>query len=260
MELEYIKVFNNDSDYNDFISQGGFPVPAVHMIEESWEINYHPEEIEEEEVVIPDANGYSYIDLGLPSGLKWAKCNIGTEKETGYGLYFSWGEEVGYPDNKSGKNFEWSDYKHSSGTNKTLIKYNLDSSYGIVDNLTTLELSDDAASVILGGSWRIPTNNDYTEFLDNTTNQWTTKDGVNGRLFTSKINGNTLFFPAAGYSVKAGMGDLGVAGRYWSSSLDTSEVSWSNVQALRLYFDSSNCYVNGGARNSGFSIRGVIKI
>ena len=211
-----------------------------------------------------DFNGYEYVNLGLPSGLLWAKCNIGAEKESDYGLYFQWGDVVGYKEDEVGsgegkKYFDWSDYKYCNGSDETLTKYCTSSSYGTVDNLTTLEPSDDAATINMGGSWRMPSLEEYEELLNNTTNTWTTVEGVNGRLFTGN-NGNTLFFPAAGYAVKDGMGDLGVAGRYWSSSLDTSEVSWSNTQALRLYFDSSNCYVNGGARNSGFSIRGVIKI
>ena len=117
-----------------------------------------------------DFNGYEYVDLGLPSGTLWAKCNIGAEKETDYGLYFQWGDVVGYKDASSGKSFSWSDYKYCNGSSTTLTKYNNSSSYGTVDNLNILEPSDDAATVNMGGSWRIPSNWEYQELIDNTTN------------------------------------------------------------------------------------------
>ena len=94
---------------------------------------------------------YEYVDLGLPSGLKWAKCNVGAEKETDAGLYFAWGETTGYTASQVGtdKQFSWSDYKYGNSSSD-LTKYNQS------DGKTVLESADDAASQIMGGDWRMP--------------------------------------------------------------------------------------------------------
>lgn len=142
------------------------------------------------------ANDQLYVDLGLPSGLKWAKCNIGAEKETDYGDYFMWGSTT--PNNAD--ECTWANYKHCSGTEDTLTKYNTKSRYGKKpDNIITLDLEDDAARVNMGGDWRMPTSDELRELLDNTDSEWTTINGVNGRKFTSKTDTSKyIFFPAAG--------------------------------------------------------------
>ena len=191
--------------------------------------------------------------MGLPSGLKWAKCNIGAEKESDYGLYFAWGEVIGYKDASSGKSFNWSDYKYCNGNSDTLTKYNSKSSYGTVDNLTTLEPSDDAATVNMGGSWRMPSKEEYNELLNNTTNTWTTINGVNGRLFTGN-NGNTLFLPASGLCSWGSVGSIGSGGYYWSSSLYES----SPYNARYLNFGSDFISVYHTNRCGGRAVRGVV--
>ena len=85
------------------------------------------------------ANGYDYVDLGLPSGLKWATCNVGADKPEGYGDYFAWGEVESKPI------CDWSTYKWCQGSSTTQTKYCTDSEYGVVDNKTVLDLADDAA-------------------------------------------------------------------------------------------------------------------
>lgn len=200
-------------------------------------------------------NGYEYVDLGLPSGTLWAKCNIGAEKESDYGLYFAWGETVGYKDASSGKIFNWSDYKYCNGSNKTLTKYNTNSSFGIVDNLTTLKLSDDAVYVNMGGSWRMPSYEEYNELINNTTNTQTTVNGVNGWLFTGN-NGNTLFFPASGTCENGSVNVVSSYGNYWGSSLSSS----NPVCAYSLYFGSDTCYTAGDIRSDGHTVRGVINL
>ena len=95
-------------------------------------------------------NGYDYVDLGLPSGTLWATCNVGADKPTDFGLYFQWGDTSGYTADQVGKDkqFNWSDYKwNPSGDGKTFTKYNTTGA--------TLELTDDAAHVHMGGSWHI---------------------------------------------------------------------------------------------------------
>ena len=116
--------------------------------------------------IVCKGGGYEYVDLGLPSGLKWAKCNIGAEKETDYGDYFQWGETT--PDT----DYSWATYKYRNGSSDTLTKYCTDSDYGTVDNKTTLEPEDDAASQIMGGKWRMPTASEYQTLYNETLWVW----------------------------------------------------------------------------------------
>ena len=124
---------------------------------------------------------HEYVDLGLPSGLLWATCNVGANAPEEYGDYFAWGEIV--PKDV----YNWSTYQYYDGSN--LAKYTGS------DGLTTLLPGDDAATTNWSNGWRMPTKEEWQELLDNTTNKWTTQNGVNGRLFTGS-NGNSLFLPA----------------------------------------------------------------
>ena len=188
------------------------------------------------------------VDLGLPSGLKWAAGNLGAEKETDPGLYFAWGETEGYAGD-AGHNFAWANYKWSvGGSSSNFSKYN---STG-----ATLDLEDDAAHVNLGGSWRMPTTTEIDELIDNTTRTWTTNyegTGVAGYIVKSKTNSNQIFLPAAGLCNGSSLNYFGSSGCYWSSSQDTG----SSYYGFRLYFDSD--YFNRGiyGRYYGFSVRGV---
>ena len=125
-------------------------------------------------------NCHPCVDLRLPSKTLWATMNVGASKPSDYGLYFQWGDVQGYTFDQVGlkKKFamDWSDYKCGVAPNFTKYKR-----YG-----TTLELEDDAAHVNMGGDWHIPTPEQCQELIDNTTSEWTTQNGINGRLFTSK--------------------------------------------------------------------------
>ena len=197
---------------------------------------------------------YSYVDLGLPSGLKWAKCNVGAEKETDAGLYFAWGETTGYTASQVGtdKQFSWSDYKYGNSSSN-LTKYNQS------DGKTVLESVDDAAAQIMGGDWRMPTKDEFQELLKETTNEWITNyngTGINGWKFISKTDTSKyIFIPAAGDCYNGSVGNVGNGGCVWSSSLNTSEPS----NAWGLYFNSGNYYVSNDNRFNGWSVRGVRK-
>ena len=193
-------------------------------------------------------NGYEYVDLGLPSGLKWATCNVGASSPEFYGSYFAWGETSPKSD------YDWSTYKHCNGSSSKLTKYNVSSSSGTVDNITTLELEDDAAHVNWGGAWRMPTYNDWNELKNNCYWRWTTLNGIKGYKVTSESNGNSIFLPAAGFRTgadvfPAGSGD----GRYWSSSLYSS----SPYRAYYLYFGFSWCELAFDNRFFGYPVRAV---
>ena len=202
-----------------------------------------------------------YVDLGLPSGLKWAKCNIGATTETNYGVYFQWGETSGISGSLVGKysdeNYSWASYTHYNGSSKPLTKYNNNTSYGEnTDNITVLEPVDDAATQIMGNDWRMPTRDEFDELLNGTTNEWIANyngTGIKGRKFTSKTDESKyIFIPAAGFCRNGAVRSVGY-GYVWSSSLDTS----SPYDALDLYFHSGNCFLNSGSRCYGQSVRGV---
>ena len=194
-------------------------------------------------------NGHGYVDLGLPSGIKWATCNVGATAPEAYGNYYAWGE-ITTKDKYSGDTYKWSGYE------RKLTKYNTKSNYGTVDNKTTLTLADDAARANWGGRWRMPTDVEWEELINSCTWTWTRLNGVNGYEVTSKTNGNSIFLPAAGYRR---YGDLRNAGRdggfYWPSSLCTDYPG----DAWYVYFGSYNVYKNYGDRCNGLSVRPVFK-
>ena len=106
-------------------------------------------------------NGHEFVDLGIPSGTKWATCNVGADKPTDFGLYFQWGDTV----DKRDADCSWTSYKYCNGSQKSLTKYCTNSYYGRVDNKTALDIKDDAARAIKGGDWRMPTKGDIQELL-----------------------------------------------------------------------------------------------
>ena len=193
---------------------------------------------------------YEYVDLGL--SVKWAKCNVGAEKETDAGLYFTWGETTGYTASQVGtdKQFSWRDYKYGNSSSN-LTKYNQS------DGKTVLESADDAASQIMGSDWRMPTKAEFEELLSGTTNEWVTNyngTGVNGRKFTSKTDTSKyIFIPAAGFCYDSSVSNVGGYGGVWSSSLDTSDPG----NAWNLYFSSGGRNMGNLGRCYGRSVRGV---
>ena len=192
-----------------------------------------------------------WVDLGLPSGLLWATCNLGANSPEEYGNYYAWGETT------TKEVYNWSTYKYctvyGAGNLETLTKYNTSSDYGTPDNLTTLQAADDAATAALGSGARTPTKEEWQELLNNTTVKWTTVNGVNGRKFTSTANGNTLFLPAAGYRPGSGLYGAGSLGNYWSSSLYTD----GPYGAWYFYFHSDGRRMDYCTRDYGYTVRAV---
>ena len=127
--------------------------------------------------------------------------------------------------------------------------------YNATDGKTVLEASDDAAVANWGGSWRMPTTAEFQELYENCTYIWTTMNGVDGMLFTSNINGNTLFFPAAGRCFDGSVEDVGYSGNCWSSSLSAD----NRQSAYSLLFNSDDAYWDSlYSRRYGFAVRPVI--
>ena len=189
----------------------------------------------------PESVESTAVDLGLPSGLKWATCNVGASSPEQSGLYFAWGETTGYTAEQV-----------TSGVrvfNKDV--YNAGPVASISADLT---LEQDAAHVNLGGNWRMPTEAEYQELIDNCDVTWTNDYNgtkVSGRIFTSKVNGKLVFFPAAGNCLDSSVVDVGSYGVYWSASWRSSSNAWE------LYFLSGSQGLNYNYRYYGYSVRGV---
>ena len=186
------------------------------------------------------------IDLGLPSGTKWANMNVGASTPEDYGGYYAWGEI------EEKENYSWSTYKWCNGSDDTMTKYCTSSSYGTVDNQTVLDPEDDVAHVKWGGSWRMPTLDEQKELLNKCTWTWTTLNGVKGYKVTGP-NGNSIFLPAAGYRGGTGVDGRGSGGGYWSSSLYSN----SSYRAYYLYFNSGYHDWGNSSRYNGRSVRPV---
>lgn len=195
-------------------------------------------------------NEHEYVDLGLPSGTLWATTNIGANSPEEYGDYFAWGETT--PKDI----YNWSTYKWCNGSENTLTKYCTNSSYGnngFVDNKTELDPEDDAATVNWGDMWCMPSREQIKELIDNCTRQWTQMNGVNGRLFTSNINGASLFLPASGSRWYGDYDGVSSLGYYWSRTLETGNPSYAI--SLRFLSDGVSCATY--FRYCGFSVRPV---
>ena len=167
-----------------------------------------------------------YVDLGLPSGLKWAKCNLGASKPSELGDYYAWGET------EPKKKYTWATYKWmqpGQSELKYITKYTIadgvtdaiwyDSSGNFIgDNKTVLDAADDAATQQLGSPWRMPTEDEFKELRRNCTVIRTTQGGVKGYQVDAP-NGNAIFLPDAGFRNASGLLGVGEQCLYWSSSL-----------------------------------------
>ena len=189
------------------------------------------------------------VDLGLPSGTLWATCNIGADNPEDYGDYFAWGET------ETKSEYNWSTYKYCNGSNITMIKYCTNPIFGVIDNMTELELFDDAAYMNWGSKWRMPSYEQFQELYNSsyTSTTWTTLNNVRGRLITSKSNNNSLFLPATGFYFNTSLTNAGADGYYWSFMLDTSQ----SISACHLNISLENVYWYCGDRCLGSSIRPV---
>ena len=188
-------------------------------------------------------NGHEYVDLGLPSGTLWATCNVGATLPEQAGLYFAWGETVGYTAEQVISR------KRTFGNNS----YNIRPTSSISTDLT---LEQDAAHAYMGGNWRMPTKDEWRELIENTASTLVSNymgKGIKGYLFTSKVNKNSIFFPAAGYCYGSSVGRVGSLGYYWSASWCSSSYAWY------LGFGSRYQNLINGGRCYGQPVRGVCK-
>ena len=185
---------------------------------------------------IPCANGQTIeaVDLGIPFGTLWAKCNLGAKSPDQAGSFFAWGEtspKTEYTDN----NYVFKDPEKKKKLNKYIpivgeVNY---------DGKNVLEPQDDAATVILGSDWHIPTLKDFQDLLDCTEKIWCKLNGVWGFKFTSTRKGfeeNSIFISLAGcidYEKHLFEDEYGL---YWSSTVDKGEYECAKI----LWMDNKN--------------------
>ncbi|MBQ7269820.1 MAG: hypothetical protein IJS62_08230, partial [Bacteroidales bacterium] len=200
--------------------------------------------------------GFPMVDLGL--SVKWAQFNVGATTPEGYGDYFAWGETEPKED------YSWETYKWCMGSENTLTKYCDRSDFGyngFTDSKTVLEPEDDAATVNWGGSWRMPTYDEWNELIatkQNTNYKWTWKtiNGHNGWEVFYLINGNSIFLPAAGFRYGSNLDHAGSYVVYCSSSLSTDYYYY--YFAPTVCFNASDVYWSTGyGRFEGNSVRPV---
>ena len=190
------------------------------------------------------------VDLGL--SVYWASSNLSVtglcRNPEDYGDHYAWGET------EPKGIYDWSTYKWCSGKHASLTKYNYDSDWGTVDNKTVLEANDDAAHAVLGGNWRMPTYEEWTELVKDCTWTWTTSNGVNG-YEVKAANGNSIFLPAAGWRENSYLNYAGDSGSYWTSSLGSVHRGY----ACDVTLSASGVFVSDFGRLCGLSIRPVTK-
>lgn len=181
-------------------------------------------------------NGHAYVDLGLPSGIKWATCNVGASAPEQYGNYYAWGETA-TKERYDGNN------RQVNGSRRALKEAR------IIDKAGNLMPSHDAARVVWGSTWRLPTMEEMEELKDLC--KWTriVRDGIEGFLVTGP-NEHTIFLPLAGWQegkrlVKSG-------GTYWSAT----PFSNSGTQAYSMFF-AVDIYVHNHYMGDGCTIRPV---
>lgn len=185
----------------------------------------------EEQNLCPDENHPHMIDLGLPSGTKWACCNVGATTPEGFGGYYAWGETT----TKS---------NYSSET-YLLGNYSMDGDYSIYSAVVNIGsniagTSNDAATANWGNPWRMPTYNDFKELNSKCTWEWTEFQNVKGMKVTG-LNGRKIFLPAVGGRHGSELSSVNSWGCYWSATL----------------VDINSRHLSGYAYSLGFSIGAI---
>ena len=222
--------------------------------------------LDDEDILIQtaiDSVRYEMVDLGL--SVKWANKNVGASYPEDAGLYFQWGDTVGYTADQVGRDkvFNWENYKFS--TSSILTKYYSTS------GLKVLESEDDAATVHMGSRYRMPTTDEIEELISNTTqtfidldeNEYSKEQARNGVIEPGRLkgvrftgsNGNNIFIPATGYCKASLLNWISSYGELWSSSLSDHYVRCA--RCLNFYYDNGDVYEHNEGRYVGLCVRGV---
>lgn len=194
--MKNIKLYKTQDSFNT--EKEELNTPWVALTDDNGEVHYSVDDEQED--------AFAYVDLGLPSGLKWATMNVGATSETDLGTQFAWGETETKDD------FQEMNYKYFALT-PTYYEW---TKYCQADGLTTLEPEDDTAHVVMGGKWRMPTKDEMQELLDNTNYEFVIQDDVTYVRFTSKTDSSKSMILPTTYN-----STYGHLCNVWSSSLST---------------------------------------
>lgn len=206
--------------------------------------------IEDDEVTIEKIS-IDYVDLGLPSGTLWATKNIGAQHSTQRGYYFSWGNLEGYV-----ASYTEGDYQGTIvGYSFIQDNYELTSGYQLSESIS---VENDAAYDNLGGEWRIPSDTQFQELIDNCTITWVTRNGIPGKLFTSNINGRTLFIVNNGYGNATTLDSPMYQAAYWTNVEDEVNTNKALAFALSTSILPNLTTIHPEEKRFGFGIRPVI--
>ena len=228
---KFITKFDTTAELTTFSATTDFGRPHVSLTEDDSKVHYFGDTYNEPE----------YVDLGLPSGIKWATCNLGASSSEQPGKYYAWGDTTGY----TGEQIESSVREFNS------TEYDNTESKPASDFIGTLGAEYDAATKELGNNWRMPTSDEYQELLDGTTQEWVTSyHGIDGYIIRSNKNSNTIFLPAAGFASE-GLCYMGVYCNYSTSVSINHDTRIILEQYNSLYMN------NGCGRSLGISIRPV---
>ena len=224
-------VYENDGEVSSFVASEvdsiSFTAPSDYLIEPN------------------DIDSFEYVDMGL--SVRWGTCNVGAASPEEYGYYFAWGEV------ETKEYYQLNNYRWAASVSGMILKYCTNSFLGNVDNKTQLEPEDDAAHVICEDMWRIPTEYEFNELIDNCSIAWTSSNGVYGLEFVSNKNGNSIFIPAAGYYYDVEK-DASSFGYYWTSSLDIND----STKAKQFAFNEDGHILSSSTRYFGQTIRPVL--
>ncbi len=217
---KFITKFDTTAELTTFSATTDFGKPHVSLTEDDSKVHYFGDDL---------YNEPEYVDLGLPSGLKWATCNLGASSSEQTGKYYAWGDTTGYTTEQI-QNNDFSASEYNPDNNESLPPYNFTGD---------LDAKYDAATVEHGSNWRMPTKANYEELLNsnNTTLEWVTSyNGVPGHIIKSKTNSNTIFLPAAGCATRSPLGSslayMGDTDMYLTS---TSE-EYNKMFTLNMYY------------------------
>lgn len=191
-----------------------------------------------------------FVDLGLPSGTLWSTINVGAQTPFQRGQYFSWGNIEGYVAsyNEGDYSGEIVGYSFIQGNYELTNGYQLSGS---------IPIENDAAVDIMGGEWSIPTDTQFQELFDNCTITWVTKNGVPGKLFTSNINGKTLFLINNGYGNATTLESPKYSSSYWTNAENDVDTSKALAFALGTSILPNLTPVHAEEKRFGFGIRAV---
>ena len=250
----YFKRFQTQNEYNTYITSENAILPNVSIVDEGGRAMFKPDMF----------NGFEYVDLGLPSGTLWAKCNIGANDETQPGYYFQWGDH----DNMTSTalNCDWQNYRFAEEmqyAEKSSVQYYI-TKYNESDGLTCLLPQDDTATVLMGRNWHMADKEAFRELYDNTTGEIVSDSGYNGLGLTSKNNGNKLFFPFAGYRDGSALYSPEAISYCWSREVDSNFYTYAycgglNNEIIKIKASTgTNLQTYTVSRLCAIPVRGVV--